>query len=248
MLAVRLLEDYLVMPRLLGNAVGLSPLVILTAVSAAGILLGGFAVLLAIPLAALLMTLVDVLVLNKDPAPGGRPDRHLPGQGGVAHRPDPAYRPVESGEGCTVSDLSWRPLRPHGSRPRTLGGRAATARKSGAELLARAYAAQELAHPSRPAGAAVERRRGRAGAVAHGGYELEQRVERCRLRLPVELAARPFARHQWHAERLGPKVSEIAAKLGIGEDEAAECGSEPVSTSCQRCAFAARIKSDERRS
>jgi predicted PurR-regulated permease PerM len=55
-LAVRLLEDYLVMPRLLGNAVGLSPLVILTAVSAAGILLGGFAVLLAIPLAALVMT------------------------------------------------------------------------------------------------------------------------------------------------------------------------------------------------
>jgi predicted PurR-regulated permease PerM len=67
-LAVRLLEDYLVMPRLLGNAVGLSPLVILSAVSAAGILLGGFAVLLAIPLAALFMTLIDVLVLNKDPA------------------------------------------------------------------------------------------------------------------------------------------------------------------------------------
>jgi predicted PurR-regulated permease PerM len=67
-LALRLVEDYLVMPRLLGHAVGVSPLVILTAVSAAGILLGGFAVLLAIPLAALFMTLVDVLVLNRDPA------------------------------------------------------------------------------------------------------------------------------------------------------------------------------------
>lgn len=67
-LALRLLEDYLVMPRLLGSAVGLSPLVILVAVSAAGIVLGGLAVLLAIPLAALLMTLIDVLVLKKDPA------------------------------------------------------------------------------------------------------------------------------------------------------------------------------------
>ena len=40
----------------------------LVAVSAAGILLGGFAVLLAVPLAAVLVTIVDVAVLKKDPA------------------------------------------------------------------------------------------------------------------------------------------------------------------------------------
>jgi predicted PurR-regulated permease PerM len=67
-LVVRLLEDYFVMPRLLGNAVGVSPLIVLVAVSATGILLGGLAVLLAIPIAALLVTLVDVLVLDKNPA------------------------------------------------------------------------------------------------------------------------------------------------------------------------------------
>jgi predicted PurR-regulated permease PerM len=67
-LVLRLLEDYLVMPRLLGNAVGLSPLIVLVAVSTTGILFGGLAVVLAIPLAALLVTLVDVLVLKKDPA------------------------------------------------------------------------------------------------------------------------------------------------------------------------------------
>ena len=35
-LAVRLLEDYLVIPRLLGDAVGLTPLVVLVAVTVAG--------------------------------------------------------------------------------------------------------------------------------------------------------------------------------------------------------------------
>jgi predicted PurR-regulated permease PerM len=67
-LTVRLLEDYLVMPRVLGGAVGLSPLIVLVAVFAAGVVLGGLAVLLAIPLAAVLATLLDVLVLEKDPA------------------------------------------------------------------------------------------------------------------------------------------------------------------------------------
>ena len=67
-LIVRLLEDYLVIPRVLGDAVGLSPLVVLVAVSATAILFGGFAVLLAIPLAAVCATLIDVLVRNRDPA------------------------------------------------------------------------------------------------------------------------------------------------------------------------------------
>jgi predicted PurR-regulated permease PerM len=67
-LVVRLLEDYLVMPRVLGDAVGLSPLLVLVAVTACGVVFGGLAVLLAIPVAAVLVTLVDVLVLKKDPA------------------------------------------------------------------------------------------------------------------------------------------------------------------------------------
>jgi predicted PurR-regulated permease PerM len=67
-LVVRLLEDYIVIPRVLGDAVGLSPLVVLVAVAATAILFGGFAVLLAIPLAAVLATLVDVIVHRKDPA------------------------------------------------------------------------------------------------------------------------------------------------------------------------------------
>jgi predicted PurR-regulated permease PerM len=67
-LGVRLLEDYVVVPRVLGHAVGLSPLVVLVSVTAIGLLLGGVYVLLAVPIAAVLVTLVDVAVREKDPA------------------------------------------------------------------------------------------------------------------------------------------------------------------------------------
>jgi predicted PurR-regulated permease PerM len=67
-LVVRLLEDYLVIPRVLGDAVGLSPLVVLVAVAATALLFGGFAVLLAIPAAAVAATLMDVIVHKVDPA------------------------------------------------------------------------------------------------------------------------------------------------------------------------------------
>ena len=67
-LGVRLVEDYLVVPRVLGDAVGLSPLLVLVSVTAVGILFGGFAVILAVPIAAVLVTLLDVIVLDKDPA------------------------------------------------------------------------------------------------------------------------------------------------------------------------------------
>ena len=67
-LVVRLLEDYLVIPRVLGDAVGLTPLVVLVAVTACGLLFGGFAVILAIPFAAVVATLIDVIVRDKDPA------------------------------------------------------------------------------------------------------------------------------------------------------------------------------------
>jgi predicted PurR-regulated permease PerM len=67
-LVVRLVEDYLVIPRVLGNAVGLSPLLVLVSVAATALLFGGFVVPLAIPLAAVVATLFDVIVLDKEPA------------------------------------------------------------------------------------------------------------------------------------------------------------------------------------
>jgi predicted PurR-regulated permease PerM len=67
-LGVRLLEDYIVVPRVLGHAVGISPLVVLVSVTAIGLLLGGVYVLLAVPIAAVLVTLVDVIVRDKNPA------------------------------------------------------------------------------------------------------------------------------------------------------------------------------------
>ena len=67
-LVVRLVEDYIVVPKVLGHAVGLSPLVVLVSVTAIGLLLGGIYVLLAVPIAAVLVTLVDVIVRDKDPA------------------------------------------------------------------------------------------------------------------------------------------------------------------------------------
>jgi putative heme transporter len=67
-LAVRLLEDYLIVPRVLGEAVGLSPLLVLVSVTAVGILFGGFAVILAVPLVAVIVTVIDVVVRDKDPS------------------------------------------------------------------------------------------------------------------------------------------------------------------------------------
>jgi predicted PurR-regulated permease PerM len=67
-IGVRQFEDYVVVPRVLGHATGLSPLLVLFSVTAIGILLGGFYVLLAIPITAVLATLVDVVVRDVDPA------------------------------------------------------------------------------------------------------------------------------------------------------------------------------------
>jgi predicted PurR-regulated permease PerM len=66
--SVRLAQDYLVNPRVMGSAVGMSPLIVLFSASAVVFLFGGFAVLLAVPLAAVFVTLVDVIVRDKDPA------------------------------------------------------------------------------------------------------------------------------------------------------------------------------------
>jgi predicted PurR-regulated permease PerM len=67
-LLVRLLEDYIVIPRVMGHVTGISPLLVLVGVTAIGLLFGGFYVLLATPLLAVLVTLVDVIVRDKDPA------------------------------------------------------------------------------------------------------------------------------------------------------------------------------------
>jgi predicted PurR-regulated permease PerM len=52
----------------MGHAVGLSPLVVLVSVVATGYLLGPIYVLIAIPIAAIAATLVDVVVRGRDPA------------------------------------------------------------------------------------------------------------------------------------------------------------------------------------
>jgi predicted PurR-regulated permease PerM len=67
-LVVRLLEDYVVMPRIMGEAVGLSPLLVLVSVTAIGILFSGWAVLFAVPIAAVVVTLFDVILRDVDPA------------------------------------------------------------------------------------------------------------------------------------------------------------------------------------
>jgi predicted PurR-regulated permease PerM len=68
LLVIRVIQDYVINPRVLGGAVGLSPLLVLIAVSIVGVLLGPFYVLIAVPLASLLVTVMDVVVRDVDPA------------------------------------------------------------------------------------------------------------------------------------------------------------------------------------
>jgi predicted PurR-regulated permease PerM len=65
---LRLIQDYVINPQILGHAVGLSPLIVLVTVSVVGLLLGPFYVLLSVPVAAVLATVVDVVVRDRDPA------------------------------------------------------------------------------------------------------------------------------------------------------------------------------------
>jgi len=65
---VRLLEDYVVIPRVMGHVTGLPPLLVLVSVTAVGLLFGAFYVLMATPFVALIATLIDVIVRNKNPA------------------------------------------------------------------------------------------------------------------------------------------------------------------------------------
>ena len=67
-LVLRQLEDYIIVPRVMGHAVGLSPLVVLISVISIGYLLGPVYVLIAIPIASVAATVVDVVVHGRDPA------------------------------------------------------------------------------------------------------------------------------------------------------------------------------------
>jgi predicted PurR-regulated permease PerM len=64
---LRLIQDYAISPRVFGHAVGLSPLIVLVTVTSLGMLLGGVYVLLAVPLASVIATVVDVAALGGDP-------------------------------------------------------------------------------------------------------------------------------------------------------------------------------------
>jgi predicted PurR-regulated permease PerM len=67
-LILRQLEDYVIAPRVMGHAVGLSPLVVLVSVVTVGYLLGAVYVLIAIPIASVAATLIDVVIRDRDPA------------------------------------------------------------------------------------------------------------------------------------------------------------------------------------
>jgi predicted PurR-regulated permease PerM len=64
----RLLQDYVIQPKVMGNTVGVAPMAILVVVSAFGILFGAALVPLAVPFTAVLVTLIDVLVRGREPA------------------------------------------------------------------------------------------------------------------------------------------------------------------------------------
>jgi predicted PurR-regulated permease PerM len=80
-LILRQLQDYVIGPRIMGHAVGLSPLVVLVAVVAVGYLLGPVYVLIATPIAAVVATLVDVVVRGRDPAEEDAPTVLFAGTG-----------------------------------------------------------------------------------------------------------------------------------------------------------------------
>jgi predicted PurR-regulated permease PerM len=67
-LVLRQIQDYVIAPRVMGHAVGLSPLVVLITVVAVGYLLGPVYVVIATPIAAVIATVVDVVVRGRDPA------------------------------------------------------------------------------------------------------------------------------------------------------------------------------------
>ena len=70
---LRLAQDYLISPRVLGGVTGLSPLIVLISATSAGLLFGAVAVVVAVPLAVLIVTVVQVAVQGRDPAEEEKP-------------------------------------------------------------------------------------------------------------------------------------------------------------------------------
>jgi predicted PurR-regulated permease PerM len=75
LIVVREFQSYVVNPHI-GQTVGLSPLVTLLSVAVTGVLFGGLAVILAVPVTSAVATLIDVLVLGHKP-PAAQPRRAL---------------------------------------------------------------------------------------------------------------------------------------------------------------------------
>jgi predicted PurR-regulated permease PerM len=73
-----LLQDYVINPHVFGRAVGLPPLIVLVTVSLVSILFGPFYVMFSVPLAAVTVTLIEVLLLDRDPADQPLPTVILP--------------------------------------------------------------------------------------------------------------------------------------------------------------------------
>ena len=67
LVGVREFQSYVVNPHLMGHSVGLSPMITLVSVSVVGLVFGGFAVVLAIPVTSAVATLIDVFVLDHEP-------------------------------------------------------------------------------------------------------------------------------------------------------------------------------------
>jgi predicted PurR-regulated permease PerM len=65
---LRLLQDYLIQPKVMGDTVGIAPLAILVIVTAVGLLLGAAYVPLAVPFCAVAATLADVMIRGRQPA------------------------------------------------------------------------------------------------------------------------------------------------------------------------------------
>src|SRR6185312_358454 len=63
LLGIRLFQDYVVNPRVMGGIVGLSPLVVMVNAIAVTTLLGPLYVVLSVPIASLVSTILDVVAL-----------------------------------------------------------------------------------------------------------------------------------------------------------------------------------------
>jgi predicted PurR-regulated permease PerM len=68
LLAIRVFQDYVINPKVMGGIVGLSPLIVMSSAIAITTLFGPFYVLLSVPIASLVVTVIDVTARGVDPA------------------------------------------------------------------------------------------------------------------------------------------------------------------------------------